>query len=220
MSDVSFHNADNFVRNLVSVRCGRRNLDALSRKVRAIAALPISIDDLMLDLRVDSDEEAPTVRRMANAAAEFIERRTGYVIRPGRYEVLLDGFGDFDIQRGPLRELESIEYLVAADDWEALPAEDYRTIRGASEFKVRMLSTFDRPAIWGEAREAGVRMTFTAGYETAESDADYPLEDGLAGVLTLLTGHYLKNRELFDGGNVKAVELGASNLLGPYRKLW
>lgn len=222
---VSFHDGDNFIRNMVSVRCGGGTPWAPpARKLTRVEDLPIPLDDLMLDLRVDSDDEAATLERLARGAADFLERRTAYVLIPGVYQVDLDGWwpSPLSVQRGPLRTLDAIGYLDADGQEATADLAGFYVEEEDREFTVRSLSTFTRPTLWSEVRR--VRLTFSAGFQVAEevsaSGDLQPAPDGLITTWVMLVGHFYRNRELFAAGKLEDVEMGAGNLLGAYRQWW
>jgi uncharacterized phiE125 gp8 family phage protein len=230
VADISFEDGDNFIRNAVTIRCGRGDWQAPpARKLTRSAALPVPVDDLLLDLRVDSDEEVPTLERLERACCDFIERRTGFVLMPGTYQVDLPSWwsGPLEIMRGPLRELTGISYLTSATTSVDAPLDGFWVEEQDRSFSVRPLSTFDRPVLWSEVGR--VRLTFDAGFgiepesgQSGESgeDAFPPMDDGLRTILTMSVAHYYKNRELFDAGKLEQLELGAMAFLGAYRQFW
>ncbi|MEG1028452.1 MAG: hypothetical protein RSE34_00030 [Brevundimonas sp.] len=195
------------------------------QKVRA-GELPVDVEEILIDLRVDDPEDdADTVERMARAACAFIERRTCYTLLPTEYEITLDTFAlnSWKIDRGPLRQIDAIEFQKDRDVWEAVDPELYWTTAGARDFTLRMLSAFKAPTLW--QNEACVRLRFSTGFDSfTESGGDLPIEDGLRTVLLMVTGHYYKNRELLGAADAKyglqAVELGATSLLGSYRQFF
>lgn len=222
--EISWEDGDNFIRNAVSIRCGRGPVQGPpARKMTRDDGLPIPIEDLMLDLRVDSDHEAETLERIQRGACDFLERRTGYVLIPGTYQLTLPGWwsGPMEIMRGPLREVDSVTYLAGPNDWQAADLDGFYVSDDARSFTVRPLSSFDRPQLWSEVGQ--VRLQFQAGYGTSDesgSDAFEAPEPGLLTVLTMTCGHYYKNRELFDAGKLEQLELGAMAFLGVYRQFW
>lgn len=219
----SFHDGDNFIRNMVTVSCGGwGEFTPPARKMSRLDILPIDMDAVMLDLRIDSDDEEDTVRRMAFGAADFLERRTGFVLVPGAYQVDLPGWwsGPLEIRRGPLRELTSVKYLVDASTEDTAAADGFYVEERDRDFTIRTLTTFTRPALWSEVHR--VRLAFNAGFR-ADDESDAGLQappDGLVTTWLMLTGHYYKNRELFMAGKLEEIELGAGSLLGAYRTFW
>lgn len=220
--EISFEDGDNFIRNAVTVKCAGGPLQSPpARKLTRDEGLPVSVEDLALDLRIDSDDENETLERLERGAAAFLERRTGYVVIPGRYQVDLPGWwsGPLEIMRGPLRELISITYLDAAGAEATASAGGFYVESTDRTFSVRPLTTFDRPALWSEVGR--VRLTFDAGFRLPDESGDaLELEDGLRTCLTMLVGHYYQNRELFAAGKLEAVETGGRDLLGAYRQFW
>jgi len=224
---LAFHDGDNFIRNAVTV-LGPRTIGRGPR-IRKISTgqLPVDIEEILEDLRVDDpDDERETVDRMARAACAFIEKRTGYSMLPTVFELTGSQWwsgGPLEILMGPLREIDAIEYLRARDDWVAVPDAEFWTSTGARDFAVRFLDTFDRPTLW--QREDCVRMRFQTGFDAFdESGGDHPIEDGLRTILLMITGHYYQHREMLGVADAKyglgAVELGATSLLGAYRQFW
>jgi hypothetical protein len=226
--DVSFEDGDNFIRNMVTVRCGSGPLTSPpARKMTRDSGLPIPIEDLQLDLRVDSDDDVATLERIERGCCDFLERRTGYVLMPGSYQVDLPGWwwGELQVMRGPLRELPTVQYLAGANDMQVADLAGFYVTEGDRDFSIRQLSTFSRPTLWSEV--GLVRLTFDAGFHiepasgaSDPSDDGPPMDDGLRTVLTMCVGHYYKNRELFEAGKLEQLELGAMAFLGTYRQFW
>lgn len=224
--DVSFQDRDNFIRNMVTIAgCGRGAGGPPMRKI-STGGLPVPVDEILLDLRVDDpDDEAETVERLARGACAFIERRTGFVLLPTVYEVQLSAWPTSSMQvlRGPFRQVDGVTYQAARDDWQEVDADDYWVSSGDRDFTLRFLSDFASPSLW--QNEDCIRVRFQAGFDAAgESGGDQPIEDGLRTILLMVTGHYYKNREILGAADptsgAEAVELGATSLLGQYRQFW
>lgn len=224
---LAFHDGDNFIRNAVTV-LGPRTIGAGPR-IRKIStgALPVDVEEIMEDLRVDDpDDDRATVERMARAACAFIETRTGYSMLPTVFELTGSQWWSgcpLEILMGPLREIEAVSYLEARDTWVDVDQVDYWTAVGPRDFFLRFLDTFARPTLW--QREDCIRIRFQTGFDAFdESGGDLPIEDGLRTVLLMVTGHYYQNREMLGLADAKyglqAVELGATSLLGAYRQFW
>lgn len=221
--EISFEDGDNFIRNQVTVKCaGGPMTSPPARKLTREEGLPVSVEDLAEDLRLDTDEFDATLERMERGAAAFLEKRTGFVLIPGLYQVDLDCWwtGPIQIMRGPLRDLQSITYLDSAgDSVTADLAHFYVDEPDARSFTVRSLSTFDRPQLWAEVKR--IRLTFTAGFRLPdESEGPPEMEDGLRTCLIMLVGHYYQNRELFAAGKLESIETSGRDLLGAYRQFW
>lgn len=201
-------------------------------KIWTSESLPLDLDEVKLDLRVDSNDDDGTISRMISAAADFAEIRTGLVFAAGTYEVLFDDFdccfpcrdrGIREFHRAPLRSVNAISYLSGNAEYTDLDLADFMVSNRGKSFAIGPLSTFSAPTLF-EGFDC-VRVTFDAGYDPADQDSGLsgdpiPLPGGLKTMLTMIVGHYYKNRELFDADKIGALELGAGSLLGAYRQFW
>lgn len=226
MSAISFQDGDNFIRNAVTIAgCSRAWRGARLRKV-STGALPVPVEEIAWDLRVDDpEEEEETIERLARAACAFIERRTGYTLLPTVYELQASQWwtGGLEVLRGPFRALDAIEWQSDRDVWDQVDPLAYWTSSSARSFVLRTLSTFDRPNLWQP--EDCIRIGFQTGFDSHdETGGELPIEDGLRTILLMVTGHYYRNREMLGAADqktgVEAVELGATSLLGQYRQFW
>lgn len=227
--EYSFSDADNFIRNLVTIRHGPghgRNDSPPARKMSRDMGLPIPTDEIIADLRLDSDDEEATLERLERGAADFLERRTGLVVIPGVYQIMLEHWwlGTMDVIRAPLRQLEAVEYLAEDHTWTEVDTDNFHVDDGERSFSILALSSFVRPQLWSEARLARrIRLTFSAGYElpSESGSGDGPqMPDSLRTTLLMLIGHYYENRELFMADKIADVELSAGGLLGLHRQFW
>lgn len=225
---LSYQNEDNFIRNLVTIKCAGRTPTVIARKLNARLdeALPVPLEDLQLDLRIDSEDDEATLERLERGACDLLERRTGHVIMPGLYQLDLGGwwYGDLEVMRGPLRTITGVTYLGedGAGSYSSADVGQFWVDEQERSFTIRALSTFTRPTLWNEA--ARVRVMFEAGYRTAdesgESDAPPEMPDGLRTTLIMLVGHFYENRDLFKSGKLAEVESSAGYILNAYRQFW
>lgn len=227
--EFSLSNQDNFIRNMVTIRCANGFGPLISppaAKIERDEGLPISTDEIIADLRIDADDEAATLERLERGACDFLERRTGLVVLPGTYQVQLRDWwiGGMTIMRAPLRDLIGVEYLAEDRTWTAVDTDNFHVDSDLQSFTVLGLSSFARPSLWAEAIGAQrVRLTFTAGFELPDesgSGGGPQMPDGLRTTLLMLIGHYYQNRELYLAAKVADVEFSAGNLLGAYRQFW
>lgn len=231
MSAFGFHDGDNFIRNRVTISDGggfgsRRPTLLLQRG--EVGGLPVSLDALMDHLKVDDpDEEEQTVVGMALAACAFIEKRTGWVLLPTAYQVLLPAVwsGGLLVYRGPLIGEPILSVQTARDVWTDVAASDLWASRQGRQFTVRQVSgAAPLPTPWQD--EDCVRLSFQCGFDAHDESTseNLPIDDGLRMVLMMVTGHYYQNREMLGAASAKngvqAVELGADSLLGAYRQFW
>lgn len=194
------------------------------RRLTSDEGLPVSLEDLKLDLRVDDGDEDETLRRMAQAAAGLIERRSGYVLIPGTFEALADAFADWQFQRAPFRSLDKIEALTAKNTWTEQELDDFRVLERERGFEICAYSSFTAPCLY-ECR-AGIRITFSAGFDVepesgVESSGDgYPIDPTVRGVFIALVAHFYENRELFAADKLTEIESTAGGLLSSIRTFW
>lgn len=234
MSGISYHNADNFIRNLVTVMDGRPyklsvppiSKTPLTDAMAANDGLPVSIEDIALDLRVDDlDDERETIRRFTLFACDFIEQKTAMVITPGRYEIILPCFPTSPIffKRAPLRSIEGIEYMSGRDVWEVVSPDDYYARSfSKNETVMTFVSDFQAPDLWTEMPQ--VKITLAAGF-LSDNEVDSALSvpgipDGLRTCMTAMVAHIYKNRELFEADKAGAVAQGLGSILSTYRTFW
>lgn len=226
MSGISFQNTDNFIRNMVTIGCDGagypRAVPISKRVLDRENPFPISIDAIADDLRLDSEDDLDNILRLGLGAAEFLERRTAYVLTPGLYEAILPAWwqGPVIFSRGPVREVTEMTYRTGKASYVTVDPDYYfETQLNDREFAVNLLSTYVRPDLWSEQGE--IRLKFTAGYQSDGETGAWPeAPDGLVTCFIALIAHYYKNRELFDAGKQEAVEMGAGNLLNAYKMIW
>lgn len=226
MSQISFEDGDNFVRNRVSILSSSRPWDGASLRKVSTGGLPVPIEEILDDLRVDDpDEESEVVERMCRGACAFIERRTGYTLLPTTYELLASSWwtGGLEVLLAPLRAMGTVSYQGERDVWTDVDAAVFWSSARGRSFIIRGLDGFGGPTLWQP--EDCIRISFESGFDAAEeSGGDHPIEDGLRTILLMITGHYYRNREMLGAADPKygleAVELGATSLLGQYRQFW
>jgi len=209
------------------------------RKVAPATGFPMTLEEVKLDLRIDSSDEDATVMRMMRAAAGFLEKRTGCAVLAGRYEANFNSwcsFAPWEFQRWPLREVIEIAWLDGCQSpptWSPVSLSDFMIADRSKSFLVQPLPSFSAPQIW--APFSGIRVRFIAGFdvviESGEqqvsegSDSDdaaepKPIPDDMRTRLTMLVGHYYQNRELFAADKLAEIEASAGSLLAAERKFW
>lgn len=204
----------------------------LLSKIWTSDGLPLDLEEVKLALRVDSSDEDGVVTRMIRAAADFAEERTGQVFAAGSYHVLFDDWGCCfpckdgfrrEIFRGPLREVTGVSYLSANGVYTATDLASFLISNRGKSFTITPLTDFDAPDLF--MSNDGVRLEFDSGFDPADGDSNLsgeviPLGGGLKHMLTMLVGHYYKNRELFEADKMGDLTLGAGSILGAYRQFW
>lgn len=192
-------------------------------KISTNAGLPVQIADVLLDLRIDSTDQQPTIERLVKGACDFLEKKSGFAIRQGTYHAVLCSWwcGPLEILRAPLRELLAIQYLSANDTWTDVSLDDFQISRRKKSFVVAPLPAFDAPDLFSDLDS--VRLVFTAGFDEADEsetdDLSFPLEDDLSTTLIALVAEAYKNTEISEL-NMGQVEDRWNALLKSNRQFW
>lgn len=203
-----------------------RTLDV--RRLSTDSGLPVDLEALKLDLRVDDGDEDDTITRIAQTAAGLIERRSGFVLAPGEFEATFDSF-DWEgwiVMRSPLRDLQSLAAMTGKNEWTDLDLGDFQSIELQRGFKLAPFHCFSSPCLY--TPQHGIRLRFTAGFDTegqsegnaASSGDDRPLDPTVRGVFIALCAHYYENRELFMADKLTEIEATAGGLLASIRTFW
>lgn len=216
-----------------------REAPVAMRKIQTSDGFPIAIADLMLDLRIDSEDEAATVMRLARAAAAFLEKRTAFSILQGRYEAKFSQWNcmaPWEFMRSPLRGLVEVSWLdgnQSPPTWVEVELSKFFVTDLAKSFLVVPLNGVTMPTVWAPFQ--GIRVRFDAGYDIeltsgavqgsndpafldGEDELDIP--DDLRTAVTMLTGHFYENRELFAADKIAEVEASAGALMTSNRFFW
>lgn len=172
------------------------------RLITAPTALPVSLVDAKLHLKVDHDADDALITLMLKAAARSAEQELNRALMSQTWELRLDAFPAAEIEL-PMPRVQSISSVAYTD---AAGAE--QTLAGSAyTLDPDVLPGWLLPALgttWPDTRDQAnaVRITFVAGYgNTPES---LP-EDVRVWILLHLAAAY-RNREAFSAG-VSVAEL-------------
>lgn len=219
-------------------RSGGRPIDM--RKLYTSPGFPLPIDEIMLDLRVDGDDERTTIERLSRAAAAFLEKRTAIAVVPGVYEAKFDAWDlcrPWEFMRSPFRQLIEVACLdgnSSPPTWAAQDLDKFFVDERSKSFFVLPLSGVSLPPVW--APMSGIRVRFTAGYDVElssgvdqdtgelpamlDDDRELPIADDMRTAVMMLTAHFYENRELFAADKIAQVEMSAGSLLASNRMFW
>lgn len=180
------------------------------QRTSAPAAEPVTLAEAKLHLRVDHDEEDDLIQSMISAARMAAEQRLRRTLVESGWTLTLDAFGDlYELPMPPLRNIESIGYVDAAGETQAMPSAAY-VVDPTSE-PGRVVPVSDWPVT--APRPAAVTVVFTAGYGEA-GDVPSPIRQWVL----LAVGDMYANRE--GSAERPAVPQDfADRLLDPY-KIW
>ena len=190
---------------------------------------PLPLEDVMWDLRVDSEDDAESVRRYLLGSADWMEERTGYALRPGSYQVLLDGWwqpGPVQIMKGPLRHpeelvIECMELGVAG--WQPLPLSGYRVSEEPRSFRIYWREGVTFPTL--EPGGQTVRIRFDAGYDppgstqSESSGSGLIMPDGMKSALTAITA-FMYQKKVAGRDTLRFANVELDPVLQQYRQFW
>lgn len=152
------------------------------------------------------------------AAQLRIERATGRALTHADYLLTLDGLpSSIILPRDPVVSVASVQYLDADWQWQTLASDQYFVSGLGKDSGVAIIPAKDVtwPAV-GLAN-AGVRITFNAGYG---ADA-YDVPSDLKGAVLMLAAHLYENREAsIIGMAVNEMPMGVEDAIQTYRTRW
>jgi uncharacterized phiE125 gp8 family phage protein len=187
---------------------------------------PISLAEAKLHLRVDGTAEDALIEALLAAAIEHAERFTGLTISPRQREVAFDAFPEsaadgLELGTWPVHDAQIAYTSGGAEE----------VVSSSSEAALEIeLDTYVRPAVitataWpaADARASAVRVSFTAGFQSATDSTDepdlLPLPPGIRAAVLLMLGHLYANREASADKPMSEIPLGVDALLRPHRLL-
>lgn len=187
------------------------------KRLTAITAEPITLEEAMRHLRVDGygesppHEDEPLITGLITAARELAEDWTGRSLVPATWEERFDCWQNaFRPRRPPVQSVSSVAYI-DVDGAEQLLDSALWVFNDAPETPIV------RPAygaVWPIIRDEpdAVRVTYEAGPTDGESPNLSPLPRPIYQAMLLTIGYLYENRE-----GVPELPLGARTLLHPYR---
>lgn len=189
--------------------------------VTAPAGYPVTLDEAKIQLRIRHSEDDIYISGLIATATADVEEYTG---RPMVEQTWLWARDDWP-QNGewfpkyPVVSLDSVEYVDAEGVEQTLAVGGLYVNDGALP-RIYVNPDISLPSVKG-ARPGDVRITFTAGYATANGD-DYGLNvpAPMKHAVLLMIGHHYENREAVNiGSSASEIPLGVKHLLAPY-KIW
>lgn len=224
----SYFNDDNFIRNLVTITCDGASQSLEVRRIATSPALPVDLDEVLHDLRVDDPEDAAeraSVERMYRTACIMVEKASGCVCLRGTFEILMGGWpSQLEVRRFPVREVLGLAGMTGPGTWSVSDPAQLYVEPTPDSFRVMTLSTFAKPDLWTEVSRT--RLQFDAGWDDAagtgvdSADPLFPIQEPYRGILTAMTAHLYKNRELLEADKMGLLEQGLGSLLGAVRTFW
>lgn len=178
---------------------------------------PITIEEALEHLRVDSTPEDFYVSGLITAARQYCENELGKSLLPTVWRQTLDGFpcgGRFDhikLLRSPVSAVTSVTYVATDGTTKTLETSKYDVDLDSQPCRISPSYGNTWPVNQNEMN--AVKITFTAGYASADL---VPQNVKLA--MLLLIGHWFEHRESVITGTItKEIEFAVTNLLAQER---
>lgn len=177
---------------------------------------PLTLAEAKTHLRVIDSDDNDYIAGLIRAAADKIERDTGYVLRQRAVTVAFDGWqtngaNRLPLWRGPVVSVTGVAYDDAGGTEQPLAANQYRLREYAGASWIVPANAVTWPAV--EDGVGTVRVTYQAGF--ASNDA---VPASLRQAALLLIGHWYENREAVNADRQPYdVPLAYDALIAAYR---
>ena len=174
------------------------------------AAEPVTLAELKAQLRVTSDDEDALLTGMLVAAVRAIEARASIALMEQQWRLTLDGAPDetLFLPINPVFSLDAVAVIDAEGEVDMVAASLYDFASGAPA-RIRPAGPWPLPG----PRIDGVRIDFTAGYESAEA-VPAPLKQAAL----MLAAYFFETREAAGEAKLYSVPQAVDALIAPYRE--
>jgi len=174
------------------------------------AALPLSLTDAKIHLRVEATETAydADITHLIRAAGKWVEDNCHVTLITTTFDIVSDKFPEyrFDLPVFPVISISDFNYYDVNGDLQGIA--DWQENFDETPCAVFPYINETWPDTQAERIDA-VRITLSAGYGTSESDIPVLVKH----LIRLLVGHWFKNREAVVVGSIsKEIEIAADNL--------
>lgn len=204
-------------------------LDIQIRTVGQSSKLAVRMDEMLLDLRADSDEEELTVRGLILGMTDFFENRTCWRLTPASYEADVGSQcypNPITIEKGPFRAINAVTWWdCETEGWQTVDPADYRVDPRGRDFDIYLNSAANAlvPVSW-PGYQRPLRIAFEAGFdspEESETSVAGQAQNGMTQVLKTLVALGFKEREAGAGnGSWAGADPSKDYLLMQYRRFW
>jgi uncharacterized phiE125 gp8 family phage protein len=176
---------------------------------------PVTVAELKAHLRITADDEDDLLSGLIVAAREFVEISAGCQIVAATWDMSMDRFpchahpiqyayGQIDLPRFPVSEVESITYYDTDGEVQTLSSDQYQVDGQARSPRICPAPLTVWP-VTQIGRINAVVVRFVAGYET--------IPERLKVTIKLLAGHLYEHREATITGSLAEIPLGLRTLL-------
>ena len=187
-------------------------------------ALPVTLEEVKENLRVDSSDEDETILGLISGMTDFFEARTGWRLSPATYRAEVTGCipCKLAIERGPLRTLDSIScWNSDTHQWDEIAVANYTPEQRGREFDIY----FEDDAFSGfTVSNRPLRIDFSAGFDSpmgGGTSANGLPEPGMIASLKAVIATAYQTKEAGAGAGTWVGEDPSKDyLFRTYRKFW
>ncbi len=176
---------------------------------------PVGVDAIKAYLKVSSDSEDDLFELWAATAASVVTGATDHQLAEASYTAYFDVFASrMWLPLVPLLSVSAVEYRDADGEWQTADADLYEVVTRGQRFGyVRSAegASWPTPGRWDRA----VRVTFTAGYEDAES-----VPAAARQAVCMLAGHWYLRREAASEERLAEIPLALTAWYDTLRAKW
>jgi len=186
--------------------------------VTAPTVKPVTLAEAKAWLWVDHNAHDTLITALLGAAVAHLDGWTGVLGRCIINQVWRASFSDWPSDgdlRLPFPDVSAVvlTYYDTSNVSQTVSASNYELLEDETGSFIRLLSTFDAPAIYTE-RSDGVRVALTAGYGAAAAN----VPETIKSAIKFLAAHWYAVRES-DGAQSFAVPNGFAALISPLRRV-
>ena len=171
---------------------------------------PITLGEVKTDLRIDDDDSDALLSGLIHVARDYVESETNRALVSQTWDFSLDRFSnEIMLPKPSLISIDSISYIDTAGATQILDSSLYQADAVSVPGRVRPAYGEQWPATRNQMNAVTIR--FVCGYG---SRLDVPRS--IKKAMSLIVGHYHKNREETTDRKQYILPYGVSSLLGPY----
>lgn len=181
------------------------------------AVSPVSVNEIKVQARVDSDDEDDYIQALIDAALGLVDGQ-GMLGRAmvtqtwGQW--VSQGPGWVPLRMGPVQALTAVDYYDADGVLQTATLTDYEIFRDGDLYLAKPRSGAAWPS--AQTRPDAIRISYTAGFGDAASD----VPAGLRAALKLIVAHWYENREASVAKEMATLPMGADQLINAHRVGW
>ena len=175
---------------------------------------PVTVDEQQSWSRITDEAESAHLEALIKGARVYVEQ---YLQRALMTQTLIERFdyftGYFELQRGPVQSITSVQYIDVAGSTQTISSANYYTDLVSTPARIWPATSYTWPSTFD--RPNAVTLTYVAGWSDAAS-----VPQPIKMAISMLVDHWYENRAPFVvGQTVTEMPLTVSSLLAPWR-IW